>query len=454
MTGLRQPIVAAIGGRGTWSNWQGRAQAMLGGKPFANLAVTGRDGTFSVDGPLNPGLILTGPMQKLVSPLVQVNLVTTVEERRANLRLKASSGALAIAADGLVDLGQSRFENMKVAARLLQPGAIMPNLRGRDVRVAAVLNGAFATPAVAYDVQAAALGFNETTVEGLRATGRVQVETDRMIVPISARARRITGLNEAGRRLADKRGAGRAVRDQRLQGPVRQSPHPVRSAQRNGGDRRRSGARRISRRAQGRINNYLVQGIGLLDITSNLDVVTQGSGFGISGKVAARTRRIDNASARDFLGGNAVVSANINFSPAGVLRFDNVRLAAPQLRITSGSGTYTLDGRINAQFAGVSTAYGPVAVAVTGTTTAPQIRIRATRPGFGLGLTNVDAQIRATARGYEIRATGQSQYGPFVADVLVKRWAMAIQNRRLTSPASHSRPCRPPAAGPFAGDFR
>jgi translocation and assembly module TamB len=137
MTGLRQPIVAAIGGRGTWSNWQGRAQAMLGGKPFANLAVTGRDGTFSVDGPLNPGLILTGPMQKLVSPLVQVNLVTTVEERRANLRLKASSGALAVAADGLVDLGQSRFENMKVAARLLQPGAIMPNLRGRDVRVAA-----------------------------------------------------------------------------------------------------------------------------------------------------------------------------------------------------------------------------------------------------------------------------------------------------------------------------
>jgi translocation and assembly module TamB len=109
---------------------------------------------------------------------------------------------------------------------------------------------------------------------------------------------------------------------------------------------------------------------------------------------------------------------------------------------------------INAQFAGVSTAYGPVAVAVTGTTTAPQIRIRATRPGFGLGLTNVDAQIRATARGYEIRATGQSQYGPFVADVLVEtgRGPMAIQIRRLTIAGfTFTGRVVQTAAGPYAG---
>lgn len=454
MTGIKQPIVAAIGGRGTWSNWQGRAQAMLGGKPFANLAVTGRDGTFSVDGPLNPGLILTGPMQKLVSPFVQVNLVTTLEQRRANARLKLSSGALAIAADGMLDLGQSRFENMKVAARLLQPGAIAPNLRGRDVRVAMVLNGGFDTPLVAYDLQAAALGFNETTVEGLRATGRVRVATDRMIVPISARARRITGLNEA---------VGGLLTNVALDGQFAISGSKILSDNlRIRSDRLNATAVIVADLArgeyraglQGRINNYLVRGIGLLDITSNLDVVAQGNGYAIRGKVAARTRRIDNASARDFLGGNAVVSANINFSPAGVLAFDNVRLSSPQLRITSGRGTYTLDGRINAQFAGVSNAYGPIAVAVTGTTTAPQIRIRATRPGFGLGLTNVDTQIRATARGYEIRATGQSQYGPFVADVLVEsgRGPMAIQIRRLTIAGfTFTGRVVQTAAGPFAG---
>jgi hypothetical protein len=38
-----------------------------------------------------------------------------------------------------------------------------------------VLNGGFGTPVVAYDLPGAALGFNGTTLEGLRATGRLQV---------------------------------------------------------------------------------------------------------------------------------------------------------------------------------------------------------------------------------------------------------------------------------------
>jgi translocation and assembly module TamB len=127
------------------------------------------------------------------------------------------------------------------------------------------------------------------------------------------------------------------------------------------------------------------------------------------------------------------------------------------MRITSGSGTYTPDGRINARLSGVSTAYGPVAVVVTGTATSPDIRIRATRPGFGLGLTNVNARIRATARGYEITATGQSQYGPFVADVLVLtgRGPLTFEIRRLTIAGFtfRGRVVQTPA-GPFAGTLQ
>ena len=51
-----------------------------------------------------------------------------------------------MAAEGLIDLGQNQFSNLKVAARLTQPGAIAPNLSGRDVQLAMVLNGAFRTP--------------------------------------------------------------------------------------------------------------------------------------------------------------------------------------------------------------------------------------------------------------------------------------------------------------------
>src|SRR3546814_3565585 len=60
-----------------------------------------------------------------------------------------------------------------------------------------VLNGPFATPVVAYDLRAAALGFNETVVQGLRARGRARVDADRITIPVSAIIQRITGLNEA-----------------------------------------------------------------------------------------------------------------------------------------------------------------------------------------------------------------------------------------------------------------
>jgi translocation and assembly module TamB len=457
MTGVRQPLVATIGGRGTWANWQGRTQAILGGRPFANLVVTARNGTFSVDGPIRPDILVPPSARRLVSPLVQVNLVTTLAERRADTRLRLRSRALAVSAEGLLDLGQSRFGDFRVAARLLEPGAIAPNLNGRDVRLALVLNGGFGTPRVAYDLQAAAIGFGAVVVEGLRATGAARIDTDRIIVPISARARRITGFDES---------VGSLMNNVAVDGSLAISGTRILS------DNLRLRSDRVNATAvvvadiakgqyraglQGRINNYLVRGIGLLDIESSMDVVSQAGGFGISGRVAVRTRRIDNASARDFLGGNAIVTTNINMNPAGVITFDNLRMTAPQLRITSGSGTYQPDGRINVRLTGVSTAYGPVAVAVTGTATAPDIRIRAARPGFGLGLTGVEARIRATGRGYEITATGQSQYGPFVADVLVLtgRGPLTLEIRRLTLAGFtfRGRVVQTPA-GPFAGTLQ
>jgi translocation and assembly module TamB len=183
-------------------------------------------------------------------------------------------------------------------------------------------------------------------------------------------------------------------------------------------------------------------------------VVSQGAGFGIRGRVAARTRRIDNASARDFLGGNATVSANIAVAPSGAVTFDRLRLAAPLLRITSGSGSYSPDGRINVRAAGVSNAYGPVAVVVTGTVTQPNVQLRAASPGFGIGLSNVSAQVRSTARGFEIRATGNSQYGPFSADVLVVsgRGPLTLEIRQLVFAGIifTGRVVQTPA-GPFAG---
>ena len=455
LAGISQPLAVRLGGNGSWADWKGRARATLGGKGFANLAIGAKDGTISADGPLNPGLMMDeGPLRRLLSPLVHLNLVTKLDNRRADTRMRLSAPAAAVAAEGMIDLGRSQFENLRVAARLTRAGAIAPNLTGRDVRMAMVLNGAFGTPFVAYDLQAGALGFDGTVVEGLRARGRAKVDTDRITVPVSARARRITGVNPAlGGLLTNVALDGTLnvsgskilsddlrIRSDRLQGTAVIAADMARGQYRAG--------------LQGRVNGYEVEGIGLLDITSDLDVTSGPGGFGLRGKVAVRTRRIDNASARDFLGGNATAAATIAMNPAGVITLDNIRLNAPLMRITSGRGTVHPDGRINIRAAGVSNAYGAFALVVTGSMARPQVQLLAANPGFGIGLRDVKASIRATANGYRIEATGQSLYGPFSADVTILsgRGPLTIEVHRLlfAGMTFTGRIVQTPA-GPFVG---
>ncbi|HYD37747.1 MAG TPA: translocation/assembly module TamB domain-containing protein, partial [Allosphingosinicella sp.] len=434
LVGVDQAIAAELEGRGDWANWRGRLRAMLGGRGFANLNVTGRDGTFTVQGPVRAGMLMSGPLQRLAGPATLVNLVTTFDNRRADMRLRLGSLALAVAAEGLVDLGRNRFENVRVAARLLQPGAIAPNLSGRDLQLAMVLNGPFATPGVAYDLRARSLTFDATTIEGLRAVGSARVRGGDIIVPVSARAARILGFEAV---------AGGPVTNVRMDGDIGiTGTRLVSDNLRLRSDRINAtvalafdlSAGRYLAAIQGRVNNYLVDGVGLFDVDTNFDLVNAGGGFGLRGRIAARSRRIDNATVAELLGGPATIRANLAVEPSGLVRVDDVRVAAPLLRVTSGSGVYRPNGTIDLRLTGVSDTYGAMTVFVTGSASAPQIRLAAANPGFGIGLRDVEATVRATGQGWAILARGESAYGPFTADVVIlsRRGPMTIDIRRLT----------------------
>jgi translocation and assembly module TamB len=454
MTGISQPLQAVIEGRGDWSDWRGRARAVLGGRGLANLAVTGRDGTFTVQGPARPGLFVGAPYARLLGPTTLVDLTTTFENRRADLRLRASSRALAVAAEGVVDLGQNRFDGLRVATRLLEPGAIAPNLSGRDLRLALVLNGAFSAPGVAYELRADRLTLDTTTVEGLRAVGSARIRSGDVIIPVSARATRIIGFDAV---------AGGPITNVRLDGELGVAgSRLVSDNMKLRSDRIEAtlalafdlSAGRYLAALQGRVNNYLVDGVGLFDLTTDLDMVSARGGFGLQGRVSARTRRIDNATVQGLLGGPGTLSASIALEASGLIRIDNVRVAAPLLRVTSGAGVYRPNGTIDLRLAGVSEAYGPLNVHITGTPAAPRVALRAANPGFGIGLRDVDATVRATALGWAIQASGESAYGPFTADVVIRsaRGPLTIDVTRLTfAGIDFAGRLVQTRAGPFAG---
>lgn len=421
LAGLSVPIAATIDGRGDWTNWRGRLAGTLGGRPLADLALTGRNGRFTVRGSTQPGLILTGPVERLTAPRLDVAIDATLADRKADTRIQLRSSALAVNAAGLLDLGNSRFGNFRTEAMLLTPGAIAPNLNGRSVRAAVVLDGGFGTPTVDYKIQAAAIGFGETVVEQLYAEGRATVDADRILIPIAAKARRITGLNAA---------VGGLVTNVSINGDLAISGDQVLS------DNLRIRSDRIDATAivaanlttgrytgalKGRINDYEVASIGILNLSTDasLYAAPQG-GFGIKGRVVAQTKRLFNDGVRNFLGGDvSTTRVDVGMDPDGIITFANLRMNAPQFRITNGSGRYDPAGPLLVNADAFSTQYGPLSARVTGSVAAPQVLLRAARPGVGIGLVNLEARVRGQGDRYAIQATGGTSYGPFRADVLV-----------------------------------
>lgn len=458
LLGLDRPISARLQGRGTWADWQGRLRAAVGGEGVADVAIGAEDGTFTVRGPVRAGAFLSGPAQRLVQPFVQLDLTAALEDRAADIRLRANSRALAVAAEGGIDLGENRFEDLRIAARLIEPGAVAPDLVARDLRLAAVLNGDFATPRVAYDLEAARLGFGDTVLEGFAAQGAAEVDADRIRLPISARARRVTGIDPQ---------FAEYLTNARVDGVLNISwPRIVSENLRLRSDRLDAelalafdvAAGRYNAMIEGTLEDYRIEGVGIFDVTaSDLDVTSTPEGFRIDGRFVARSERILNESVRDFLGGQATIRGRVQVAPSGTVQVDDIRLSSPELTVTSGQGVYRPDGTLDFTLSGRSAQYGPLTVNITGTASQPNVRLRAESPDFGIGLRGVDADVRATAEGYAIRATGLSDYGPFEADVTIlsREGPLTIDVRQLTFAGFEfqGRVQRSPA-GPFVGTLR
>jgi len=457
IAGLDRPLAVIVGGRGSWASWRGQATGTLGGRRLADLAVVAQNGRFQVRGPTWPGVYMQGPVERLTSPRLDIALDAVLRDRAANGELKLQSKALSVEAKGIVDLARNRFGNLNVDAMLLTPGAIAPNLNGRSVRASLALDGAFNAPVVDYKISAASLGFGETVVEQLYAEGRARVDANRILVPVRARAARVSGLNAA---------AGGLVTNLTVAGDLAISGSQILS------DNLRLRSDRVDATAiiaadmstgrytgaiKGRINDYAINGVGVVNLRTDAELfAAPGGGWGIRGHVAAETRKLSNESVRDFLGGNATASARVTLDPKGIIAVNDIRMRAPQFRILRGSGRYDPAGPILINADAVSTVYGPLSARVTGTMMAPQVLLRAARPGLSVGLVNLEARVRGRGNAYAIIASGGTDYGPFTADVLVRNAATLVVdiNTARFAGMDITGKLQQTRAGPFTGNLR
>ncbi|KAB7646194.1 translocation/assembly module TamB domain-containing protein [Polymorphobacter fuscus] len=453
LLGLPAPLDARLQGDGKWSNWAGRLDASLGGKPIAAIAITGKSGLFAANGTAMPGAILTGLPARLTAPQLTIDASAQIADGEAAINAAFASAAIDIRVRGSVNYTDERLDDVAVTARLLQPAAIDPRVSGRDVRLTARLAGTFRSPLIDYRVTADSLGWGTTVATDLRAAGIIRGGTVPLLIPVAASASRITGLGDAATpfltnvRIDGALRWGNGVltgdkiryRSDRFSGTVTLLFNPT------------TGLFLVTTSAV--VQKLAIPGIGLADVTADLRIASSPTGPGVTGPVRIRVTRLDNAGIAALTEGLPTLTADIAVAGDQSITIRSFRLVSPGLNAT-GSGSLSAKGIVRANATGVSRAYGRFTLAVAGPLAKPVIDVTLAKPGLGIGLAAVTARIAGTPQGWSFDAQGQTSYGAIAGTGIIRAGAgpLAIDLTRLSlAGLIGSGTLEQTAEGPFAG---
>ena len=417
LLGSKRSLDLVVTGDGTWSRWRGGAALNLSGRRTARLGLAADEGRFRLRGVMAPSQFLTGRNMRLTAPVVRVSGAATLEDRVLDGQLILGSAALRVAASGALDLAENEFRSVRIGIDLLRPPALFANMTGRNVRALISLNGPFDTATYAYRLTSPGLKFDDTGFIDFRAEGRGRLSPWPMRVPLHLQARAITGVgDEASAILANARLDGLLTITPEL---IRGEGLQLRSAQLTGKVSLLIDlvTGRFEILLSGGLRRYYIEGLGIVDVLTDLKVVPGPNGRGsvVTGTAKAWVRRLDNSFFRDLTGGLPRLETGLTRGPDGILHLNNLQLYSPKLRL-SGSGRRNRDGTFHIVARGRQEQYGALRLTLDGNIARPRVELLLDRPNETLGLTNVRLLLNPTAAGFDYRAAGGSRLGPFTSN--------------------------------------
>ena len=414
MIGVKRPLALRIDGDGSWTDWRGDLIARSGTSELARLALTARQGRYDLNGIVRPSLLASGRAAALAAPQMRLVGNAKVANRRIDTHLAIASPALALGANGFIDLATSSFDAMRLDARLLRPQAVLPDLTGRDIAARIVLDGPFAAANFDYALTAPRISVGATGFDDLRVVGRGKLSPQPYVVPIRLTARRVTGVGDV---------AGGILSNLSVDGVLRVTSKLVtgdalklRSDKLNGTLTLlldlASGRYDIG--LSGQLSRLLIPGLGIVDVKSVLNVVpgANGQGVRVVGRGQVWVRRLDNAFLASLAGGLPYIDTALERTADGLIRFTNLKLRAPAIQIV-GQGYRRLDGSFFFEGSGRQARYGPVRLRLDGPISRPKIDLLLASPLPSAGLNAVTAQLIPTAQGFDWTASGGSMLGSF-----------------------------------------
>ncbi len=414
MTGVRRALALDVAGQGDWRAWRGRASAQANGRALLDLALSNQAGAYRLTGVAAPSLITGGKLAAMTTPRVAVDGQATLAGRVVAGTLALRSPSLVLGAQGGIDLGAGAWRAVRIKAQLVRPAALFPNMTGRAIALAMRLDGAFATTRFDYALVAERLAFDDTGFDQVRATGSGRWSAAPVAVPIRLTAARVTGVGDV---------AGGILRDLTAEGVLHVTSKLVASDAIRFRSDKLTGTVALSVDlddgdfhigVNGALGRYLIPGLGIVDVATQLRVVPGPGGHGtrVIGRGTARMVRLDDGFFRSLAGGLPSLVTDLERTPDGMLHLSNLVLTGPTIRL-AGTGFRRRDGSF--QFAGGGTqgSYGPLTLRLDGRIEKPTLDLVFARPDATLGLADVALHLDPNPAGFAFRAQGGSRLGPF-----------------------------------------
>ncbi len=412
MVGAEEDLAITLEGDGSWSTWEGDLLAVQGGTELLDFDIYNESGQYRLVGQARPSAYLEGLPQRALGDLVTLTASGTLEASVLEGSFVLRGRGINADGEGAIDLADNRFDDFQIAAQLLDPTLLSPDVALNGLNFEGTLDGAFRDLTVPHTLSVQEIDAGGIVVTDIAQAGTLTFDGTRVTVPVDAQIGRIVSGNE----LFDPRLFGG-----NLDGTIVYAGGEILSddlAVQFPGLRARLGLNSNLETGITRVNGPVniadlqFENVGMIDAAAQIRFrIGGGTPWMLRAELQGRVDEVTNSTITNLAGENIRFDGGLVLGGGMPLVFQNMDINASML-------TATLDGRVNDSGTSIAgfgrhTQYGPFTVEATLSDDGPRAELVFADPLPAAGLSDVRVSLAPSENGFEIVTSGGSMLGPF-----------------------------------------
>jgi len=412
MVGAQSDLSVQLEGDGSWTSWVGELDAVQGSTDLLDFEIYNDGGQYRIVGRARPGTYVEGLPARALGETVMLTASGSLEDSVLEGDFVLRARGVNADGAGAIDLANNNFDNVQVAAQLLDPTLFADGVALNGANLDATLDGAFRELAIPHSLTVAEIDASGIIVSGVTQQGTLTYDGTRFTVPVDAGIGRIvSGATLFDPRLVNGTVGGTLVyAGNELLSDDLSVNFPGLEAQLGLNSNFATGLTQVT----GPVNlaDLPFDGIGTIDAGAQIRfAIGGGAPWSLDTDLQGRVDRITNSTLENLAGTNIRFAGGLSLGSGVPVSFDN-------MRITASKVSATLDGRVEESGtvlagSGRHVDYGPFTVEATLADDGPRVAMVLADPLPAAGLSNVRVVLAPTDNGFAIDTQGGSLLGAF-----------------------------------------